>query len=100
MRLKRRENEDKQNIFFTQLHYYRKLALMIRYIFISQGMKGKAFYQKLLNLIRQKYRKVLVMCKEHRKKIKRWIIMNEKKNKTHEIERGKANAAKTHAIKK
>jgi hypothetical protein len=40
------------------------------------------------------------MCKEHRKKIKRWIIMNEKKNKTHEIERGKANAAKTHAIKK
>ena len=100
VRLEKRENYVKKNIFFSQLYYYQKLALMIRYIFVSQGHKNFSFYHKLMERVKSKYQQMLVTSKDKEKHIEKWIRKYRKINKEVEITRGKKNASTTIAKRK
>lgn len=68
---------------------------MVRYLYVSQGNKNEAFYQKLMDRIREKYENMRKTTKANEKKVKKWIAKYRKKNKKAEIARGKKNAAET-----
>lgn len=87
--------DKKKNLFLTQLYFYKKLALMVRYLFEFQGRKNIVFYQNLMDRIREKYLDMLKTSKVNKKRVKKWIIKYRKKNKKEEIKRGKKNAAAT-----
>lgn len=62
---------------------------------MSTGMQNKAFYQKLMDRIRFKYEMMAKKSKETRQRVRKWIRNYQNKNKHHEIQRSKQNAAST-----
>ncbi len=68
---------------------------MVRYVFVSQSLHNRAFYQKLMARIRFKYELMARRSKETRRRVRKWIGNYQAKNRKHVIQRAKQNAAAT-----
>lgn len=64
----------KKNVFQTQIYFYQKLALLVRYLFVSQGSVNRVFYQGLMNRIRDKHLSMMKTSKKNQRKVVKWVL--------------------------
>ncbi len=88
-------NKNTANLNPDQLYFYEKLCLIVRLLYVHDGKKNGAFYQKLLDKIKGKYEKMLVNKKNTNKRVRKWIQAFKKENLGQRTKRTSNNSAVT-----